>query len=328
MQHFFVINPNAGKGKQIEELKAKIIETAEKLGISYEIHMTEAPAEATSFIKRKLSEITDDICRFYACGGDGTLGEVANGVGETENAEIALIPMGTGNDFRRNFDHKENFFDIEKQIHGTPHKIDLISYNGKYCINMINIGFDCNVVKRTETIKKNRFIPSKMAYIFGLVSTLFKKLTTPMKIETDSGYSKEAPLLLTVIANGQFCGGGFDAAPKAKLNDGKLDLCVINKIGRIKFIKLVSSYKKGTHLESKFAQKHHIVDYSQGTEIKYTFSSPTDICVDGEVETVSELNIGIIHDAAVFSVPDGSHIIPQSDFFNEEELSIKNEILS
>ena len=117
--------------------------------------------------------------RFYACGGDGTMNEVANGAYGQQNVEIAMVPAGTGNDFPRNFTNYKYFEDIERQILGSAKWVDLIRYEAapadeltglivRYGINMFNIGLDCNVADKVIDIKKYPFIPGPLAYGLGV----------------------------------------------------------------------------------------------------------------------------------------------------------------
>ena len=177
--------------------------------------------------------------------------------------------------------------------------IDLIRYNDRYCINMLNVGFDCNVVKRTEGLKKSKFIPSGMAYSAGVVSTLMHKMTTNMRITLEDGEVIERPLLLMSIANGCFYGGGFRSNPRAILDDGLFDVNIIEKISRLTFISLVSSYKAGTHLET--AAKY--ITYRQSKTLTLSFDTETLVCVDGELSTATELSISIVPEAARFVLP-------------------------
>ena len=310
MKHHFIINPTAGKGNLADALKQKIISICNDIDIKYYVHTTVKPLDATEYVKNALVSDEDEH-RFYACGGDGTLSEVLNGTDLSNRAQIALIPIGTGNDFWKNFDNGQFFSDINRQIEGEPRKIDVLTYNGKYCANMINIGFDCDVVKKSAKLKRHFWIPSKMAYIFGVICTLFKKMGKRMHIEFDDGTVIDKPLLLTAVANGQFCGGGYDAAPLAKLNDGLMDLCIINKVSRLTFLKLISSYRAGTHLETTKGKQ--IIEYFQRRHVRYTFDKDTDICIDGEIETCRTLELGIIRNAIKFSIPKGCKIIDKSD---------------
>ncbi len=300
MKHHFIMNPAAGKGTHVASLSEKINAVATARGIDYEIYTTSAPGDAIRFVAHTAGA-DRELHRFYACGGDGTLNEVVNGAPLAENAEFALVPIGTGNDFCRNFDDRAAFFDIEKQISGVATPIDLIHYNNRYCINMLNIGFDCNVVERTIRYKKYKLIPTAMTYRLGVAATLFGKMSTPMHIELQDGEVIERPLLLMTIANGQFYGGGFHSNPRAILNDGLFDVNIIEKVSRLTFLSLVGAYKGGTHLEE--AAKY--ITYRQATSLSMHFAEETPICADGEIEPVTSLSVSIAPAATRFVLPQG-----------------------
>ena len=300
MKHHFIINPAAGTGTFVRTLSEKIRLAAEAREIDYEIYLTKAPGDAIDYVASCVAG-DDEMHRFYACGGDGTLCEVVNGAPLSERAEFALIPIGTGNDFCRNFDDRAAFFDIERQIDGTAMPIDLIRYNDRYCVNMLNIGFDCNVVERTVKLKHHPLVPSSMAYSLGVVSTLMHKMTTDMHIELEDGEVIERPLLLMSIANGQFYGGGFHSNPRATLDDGLFDVNIIEKVSRVTFLSLIGSYKAGTHLET--GAKY--ITYRQSKSLTMHFDTETLMCVDGETAPVTELTVSIVPKATRFVLPHG-----------------------
>ncbi|MBQ5800447.1 MAG: diacylglycerol kinase family lipid kinase [Clostridia bacterium] len=306
MKYHFILNPHAGKGNKIGFYAEKVKEICEKEGLDYNIHETLAPCEATEYVKKEL-EGSSDTHRFYSFGGDGTLNEILNGAFGHENAEIGLIPIGTGNDFCRNFTEKEFFFDIEKQIKGTAEKVDVLKYNDKYCMNMINVGFDCNVAYNTQAMKEKRFIPNKLAYVAALVKTLFEKMYSHQTITVDGETMVDREVLLTAIANGSFCGGGFNAVPYASVTDSTLDVSIVEKISRIKFISLVASYKKGTHLEKPVGKR--CVSYIRASSLKMEFDREMRICIDGEIEMASTIDISVVPKAISFVIPEGSSII-------------------
>ena len=314
MKHHFIINPAAGKGTHVKSLMQKINESATARKIDYEIYMTTAPGDATEFVAKTVAA-DNEHHRFYACGGDGTLGEVVCGAPLCDRAEFALIPIGTGNDFCRNFDDRAAFFDIDRQIAGEAMPIDLIRYNDRYCVNMMNVGFDCNVVERTTSFKKSKFIPSSMAYSVGVVSTLMHKMTTDMHITLEDGEVIDRPLLLMSIANGQFYGGGYHSNPRATLDDGYFDVNIIEKISRLTFISLISSYKAGTHLET--AAKY--ITYRQSKTLTMSFDEETLICVDGETSMAKELSVAIVPNATRFVLPAGVRCVSSKDSVNEAE---------
>ena len=130
----------------------------------------------------------------YLCGGDGTLLEVMTAIEPGSDTELAHIPCGSGNDFVRNFHGKENFLSIEALRNGREITIDLMRCNDRYCVNMFNTGFDCEVVKRMQVIKRK--VPAGMAYALGVVIELIKKPCAVMKVMADGVFALEGKKLL------------------------------------------------------------------------------------------------------------------------------------
>ena len=311
MKHHFIINPAAGKGTHVRTLSERIRTAADAMGIEYDIYLTRAPGDAVSYVAATV-DADEGLHRFYACGGDGTLGEVINGAPLCPRAEFALIPIGTGNDFCRNFDDRAAFFDIERQINGQPMPIDLIRYNDRYCVNMLNVGFDCNVVDRTVRLKKSPLIPSGLAYTAGVAVSLAHKMTTEMQVSLEGGEEIKRPLLLISIGNGKYYGGGFRSNPKALLDDGLFDVNVVERVSRLAFLTFVSSYKAGTHPET--APKY--VTYRKAAALTLRFPEETLVCVDGELERLQEIDISLTPSATRFVLPRGVRCI--SSLYTEE----------
>ncbi len=309
MKHCFVLNPAAGKGKIASELAESIEKICRAREVDFEIYFTQGVGDATDYVLRTGAAHTEPI-RFYACGGDGTLGETARGIMSLENREdvsLGLFPIGTGNDFARNFSQKENFFDVEAQLDGEESAFDVIRLNDdRYAINMVNIGFDCEVVCNTVKFKKSALIPSKLAYIAGLVVTLVRKPGVDMTLSVDGGEPQKHHFLLTTFANGAFCGGGFHSNPKATPTDGILDTLLVSDITRRKFITLVGDYKKGTHLTPKFEK---ILKNLKGHTIDMFFDGETNVSVDGEIVRFPELHLSVLSRALRFVIPKGSSLL-------------------
>jgi len=304
MKHYFITNPAAGKKNSCEELRDKIIAAANECNADFEIYETTSVGDATRFVKETCENNPSDEKRFYACGGDGTLNEVVNGAVGEKNAAVGLIPAGSGNDFVRNFSFKELFHDIKAQIEGRHTPIDVISLNDKHAINMVNIGFDCEVVKRMVRIKRSPLCPSGLAYIFGLVMTLITKPGVKVDISVDGGEYKSHDLLLCTNANGCYCGGGFHSNPHALLTDGKINYLFVNNVSRTKFLTLVSSYKKGTHICEKNA---NILSSASCSTLDMRFPADQSVSIDGEVTDIGrELNFKIKRGALNFVIPKGS----------------------
>lgn len=307
MKHCFIINPASGKETTKDGLESRIKEGCAARGAECFVYFTTGRGDAQRYIDEFCREHRDEDVRFYACGGDGTLCEVVNGVMALENRErvsVGVIPVGTGNDFVRNFSPKESFFDIDAQVCADAVDIDVIECNGFYAINMINIGFDSQVVVNTDKIKKKRWVPSKLAYICGLIVTLIKKPGVSIGISADGDDEQKKELLLTTFANGCFCGGGFNSNPHAQLCDGKINAMFVNDVTRLKFISLVSEYKNGTHLDGRF---ENILGETKKERFSLTFDKPTQMSVDGElVDTGARVDISCKKRALRFLVPKGT----------------------
>ncbi len=124
MKTVFIINPMAGQGTNTEKLIDKIQEVSFFLNKNVGLHVTSSPGDAELFVKEYCK--IHGAARFIACGGDGTLGEVVSGASECSDAQVGVIPLGTGNDFCRNFARGSKFSSISAQIEGKTTKCDVI----------------------------------------------------------------------------------------------------------------------------------------------------------------------------------------------------------
>ena len=310
MIYHFVLNPMSGKNlrkakKSVKDMTDKIRTACQKRQLSYRIYYTTDVGDATEYV-RSMVKSTEDKQRFICVGGDGTINEIINSAPSSPNVEFGVIPHGSGNDFVRNFSNKELFSNIDAQIDGAPISLDLIKCNDWYCANMINIGFDCSVVKEASRLKKMKLVTPGFSYIAGVIVALFKRYGTKMKLEFDDGEVIDSELLLTAIGNGRYCGGGFNSVPNALLDDGLIDLAIIKKVSRLTFIGLVGSYKKGTYLTNKKALKY--IEYKSVPHFKMEFDSPIPICIDGEIKGAKTLDFSVVKNAFNFVIPKGSSI--------------------
>ncbi len=308
IKHVFILNPIAGKGAKQVGLRERIEQECLAHGVDFEIHQTSESGEATAFVRALCQRHPDTQFRFYACGGDGTLSETVNGAYGFANAAVGVVPVGTGNDFVRNFDGKQAFLDIGAQLDGDTQTFDLMQYNGQLCVNMINIGFDCEVVKLTAKLKQKKLLSADVGYIAGLVLTLIRKPGVKAYVSVDGGEPERRNMLLTSVANGAWCGGGFHSSPLALLSDGVLDMLMIKNVTRIRFLSLVKAYKDGSFVGNPGARR--VIDYVKCQTVRYTFDGMQSICVDGEVIEAEELEISAAREALCLIVPRGAAYLP------------------
>ncbi len=311
MKTIFVINPKAGAGKGLDKLKNDINAAAAKLGVEVGVYITKAVGDAEKFARLVCSETDpEEEIRLIACGGDGTVNEVLNGIVGHDNAALGILPIGTGNDFVRNFPAESDFTDVESQLQGYLVKSDVIKYSGKlagkedtrYCINMFNIGFDSNVADLTQKLKTYPLLKGSLAYLAAVGATFIKKKGANLKVELDGEVVENGPLLLTAIANGGFCGGGVNSAPTASINDGIMDVNVIYDVSRFDFLKKFPHYSKGSHMELPDIGK--ILLFRQCRKAMIT---PLDgnmrLCVDGEITDAGEVTMEMMPMAVNVLVP-------------------------
>lgn len=306
MKHIFVVNPAAGKGKNIPALLASISYACEDLKVEYDIYHTQAAGDATAYVSETCKLNPDQQFRFYACGGDGTLSEVLNGAVGYDNAEIAVIPAGTGNDFVKTFRHPEYFSAIQKQVLGTAEKIDLLKYNDRYSLNIINVGFDCDVVVKVAEIKRRSFVPSKLAYIMGIFAVFTKPLGKKFKVTIDDNETIEKEFMLCAMANALYYGGGFKAAPLAELDDGYIDLCLVDRVSRADFIRIIPKYKAGKHVDEHGNSKYPFVRYQKCKKVVIESEDTIGVCGDGEVSPTNKVIVEVVPKAISFSIPKDS----------------------
>ena len=308
--HCFVINNFAGDGKAAANAAVDIASVCGAAGVEYEIYYTKSRGDATDFVVRRSS--AEEKIRFYACGGDGTINEVANGVMKAyaagiprDSVEMGIIPVGSGNDFVRNFTNTQNFFEVKKQLNGVAKRIDLIKYGDKYCINVLNMGFDCEVVIKSEELKQKKFLTAKASYKLGVLSRFFRKYGDVIEIFADGESLGEKKYVLSAFANGRFYGGGFKAAPRSQIDDGMMDMCAIEQVSHMKFLALVGKYKNGQHLDKPL----DFIKYIKCRKAEMRFQNPMKICIDGEIEgPVETLTLEIVPEAITLSIPEGCSI--------------------
>jgi len=303
MIYHFILNPRSGRSRKHKNVEDAIKSACQSRKLSYHIYYTTCPGDATEYVK-SMVRISEDKQRFICIGGDGTLNEIVNSAPCNPNVEFGVIPSGSGNDFVNNFTNKALFSSIDAQLDGETASLDLIKCNDNYCVNMVNIGFDCAVAKAAAKLKKIKLFSPRFAYTLGVFKVVFRKIGTPMRIIFDDGEVVERLFTLTSIANGKYCGGGYCAAPYAEMNDGIMDVAAINKISRFTLFGLLRSYKKGTYLEKKRAQKLFI--HKRVSHLRMEFSEPLPICIDGEIKGAKNIDFTVIRNAFNFVIPKGS----------------------
>ncbi len=323
MKHVFIMNPESGKVRNRNRLINEIQDAAAELDIDYEIYFTKRQGDGTAYCKELCERYCkasgdapsdEPVLRIYGCGGDGTINELVNGCFGYDGVEIGAIPMGTGNDYIRNYGKAADFKDIRRQIRGKSAGSDLIGFRAVYdknimkgyCANMFNIGFDCNVVDLTSRVKRWPLVGGSLAYLISVFIILIRKKGANVRIEYEDGYVQDGRILLVAIANGCYCGGGVKGVPYCELDDGLMDVSVVKNISRTSFISLFPSYAKGTHMQRHKTKAHQVIRYTKEKALTITANGNSlRLCTDGEITTQKSVEFFMVPNGFKFIVPEG-----------------------
>ena len=300
MKHVFIINPNAGKYDSRQRIYDMADALREKHGLDVQCILTKKQGHATE-LARRLCDSGEEL-RFYACGGDGTVNEVANGVIGYDNAAMTVIPVGTGNDFLKNFGGAAPLFaDAENLWDGPQFPMDAIDVNGRVALTIACSGIDARVAADVHKYSESPLLDGKTSYIASLaVNFLFKGIASHWTVTLDDEVIED-DFSLVAVCNGRYYGGGFMPVAEARMDDGVLNTLVVKKVSRVTFARFVGPYSKGEY--SKFPEYAHC----STPQVVHIHSEKPDIvtCLDGECMTNSDVTIRLSEKKLNFFGPEG-----------------------
>jgi YegS/Rv2252/BmrU family lipid kinase len=252
----FVVNPasaNGRTGKEWPRLSAKL----KSLGVEHEAVMTRAPAEATELTARALADGADVV---VAVGGDGTLNEVANGFFKgkpPEASAIALMPYGTGGDFRRTLGIPTELEAVAEMLRKGNRRtidagrIDMQSLDDipltRHFVNIADAGIGGVVVERVNHASK--VLGGRLTFQLVSLRTLLSYKPQPVEVMSEER-NWEGRAQNVVVANCQYFGGSMHVAPGAKPDDGLFDVVVFGDIGGLEAIRSIQSIYKAQHVNN------------------------------------------------------------------------------
>jgi YegS/Rv2252/BmrU family lipid kinase len=242
---FFILNAAAGRGRG-HKLRPRLTQATRDLGWDARIHETTHSGHERELGARAREEEWPLV---VAVGGDGTVHHTANGLlaeGPTETA-LGHVPIGTGNDYafalglrKRPFEHMLN-----AALHGTVRSLDVGNFMGQYFVNALGAGFDAEATRQSLSIKHLRGFP---LYLTAAYRT-FIKFDPPELEVVAPEHHERARVMMMEVAIGPSIGGGFKIAPGAIIDDGLFDVCVIRRVGLLRFLRYVPRVVRGKHTE-------------------------------------------------------------------------------
>ena len=248
----------------------ELVQTVRALGIRVRPRVTFELGDAASFARE---EADRGAAAVVAVGGDGTINEVLNGLAGRDTP-MGIIPLGTANDFARQVGIPEDVkHAMDLILFGTPVRLDTAEVNGRRFLNVSAGGIGADATAETGAEAKDLLGP--LAYAFTGLKKLVALESLPLRLESRE-VTREVRALLFFVGNARRSGGGMPVTPLASPNDGMLDVCVIEEMGRADLARLALKVRRGEHVGEAG------VLYFRTTALVMHAGEPVYVNVDGE----------------------------------------------
>lgn len=301
MKTRLIVNPVSGTDSAptfLPEMNERLRDAFGEL----DIVMTVASGDALDLARRAAAEGYE---RLFVAGGDGTLNEVLNGVARVPGAlgrvTFGVIPLGTGNDFAAALGLPEDVAGaVEAMRDGRAVEVDVGVLNDRHFVNVSAGGFIAEVSDAVNPQLKT--IAGKFAYVIGGAQVLmeYEPVAARVRVVLEDGraLAREAGVQMFAVCNSRLVGGGRPIAPTALIDDGAFDVCVVEAVPTLEFIRLLGSVPGGGHIEDER------VAYFRAREVELKFARPIKVNTDGEVLETDECRYRLLPRAARFLAGD------------------------
>jgi len=311
-KYLYIVNPAAGNNRRIDS--EKIIDNFHKnYNSKYKIVLTEFPKHATQIAK----ENSNLYSHIIACGGDGTINEVVNGIKKSSKVIFSVLPIGTGNDLIKSMRFPSNLDEALMMIHSKKQSriisadLGLLKYTTKdsaninthYFANCLGIGFDAYVGYINSSNKRLNGVAS---YIIAVLKALYNYKMLDGTINFINKESKTIKIsgkkLMFTVGKGISSGGGFYLTPNAILDDRYVDISIFDKLSRFRLLQVLPKAlvnKLETVSEAKMYKSK---------EIKIALKDPYYVHCDGEIISDSLIS------AKISCVENGINILVNKNY--------------
>ena len=293
MKLVFLVNPisDRGRGRAHGQGAAARLRTN-----GAEIALVETQSFRQT-IERSSVLTTNDCDVVVAVGGDGTANAVANGLMQTAEGirpAMGLIPCGRGNDFAANLGLNDLDRAHEALHIGRRRRVDVGKTEAGFFLGVAGVGFDSKVARRAQ--RQVPLLTGSVVYVFALLLTLAELDAIPAKISYDEGFY-EGPILFIVTGNTDRYGGGMRITPRASLDDGLLDMCIIKPVSRFTLLRVLPRVVRGGHLD------HPAVSYAKTRSVTIESTERAELFADGEFIQAIPVKIETLPSALEVIVP-------------------------
>ena len=293
MKHLFIINPAAGSRDRTADYTAEIRRLC--AGLDYEIAVSVAPGECRR-LAREAARTGEEV-RIYACGGDGTLNEVASGAAGFPNAAVTAYSGGSGNDFVKIFSEPAAFSKLSRLLDAEETAFDLIACNDDLALNVCSVGLDARIGTDVARYKRLPFLHGFNAYALSTLVNLFRGISEHYIVEINGEHIDEEQTFVCVC-NGRYYGGGFNPVPEADPADGKLDVLLVKKVSLLQVPGIIGKYKNGRYRELPEFIRHFRTD-----RVRVICDRPSAVNLDGELRIAEDIGISVAREKVRFFYP-------------------------
>ena len=244
-------NPSAGKGRG-EHISR--IAVARLRDAGYVVRSLQG-ADADESLDLAHACVRDGVAALVVCGGDGMVHLAVQAVAGT-GIPLGLIPAGTGNDVARYFDipRRDPVAAADRIIASRTRTVDLARSGSKYFVTVLAAGFDAVVNERANQMT---WLPGQMRYNLATLLELRTMTARPYTLDLD-GVVIQREAVLVSVGNGPAYGGGLRIAEGAVLDDGLLDVVIINRLGRAALARAYPRVFRGTHVKLRQYEHHRV----------------------------------------------------------------------
>ena len=269
MRIIILVNPNAGRGKARLVLR-EALEVVRREGINADVQKSRDAEHLLALARQAAAEKPDAI---VSLGGDGTQHYVLNGITGSE-IPLGLIPCGSGNDLAKGLGIPTQARAAAKALcAGHTRRVDLGRVGSTFYSCIAGAGFDSVVTRYAN--ERVRRLRGSWAYGWSILRSLENYRPEPLEITSDAlQFSGE--VIFAVAGNNVSYGGGLRLTPRAKLDDGLLDVCIVPYIGKWELLRWIPSTYRGQHL------RHPRIIYFQTPKVSFQSSSRLELFGDGE----------------------------------------------
>lgn len=293
MKHLFIINPAAGSRDRTADYTAEIRRLC--AGLDYEIAVSAAPGECRRLAREAAR--TGENVRIYACGGDGTLNEVASGAAGFPNAAVTAWCGGSGNDFVKLFSDPAAFSDLSRLLDAEEASFDMILCNDDLALNICSVGLDARIGTDVARYKRIPFIHGFNAYALSTLINLLRGISEHYIVEIE-GERIDGEQTFVCVCNGRFYGGGFNPVPEADPADGKLDVLLVKKVSLLQVPAIIGKYKNG-----RWRELPEIIRHFRTDRVRILCDGPTPVNLDGELRVAQAVTMEVAREKVNFFYP-------------------------